>query len=373
MRVIHVAESVIGMTGGMSRVAWHWRAAFEKRGHEFHHLGAQEVGSVSHVRYFPRAAWRCYRQQAKAADIVLVHEPTAGQFVGRGLKTVLVSHGLERRAWQIQNYGGSPDFPKAALKTRLFFPLWRLRGCDAGLRKADGALLNNLDDQAFAETYYGRRSDSICVFRNGVNLAPVWPPLAPENAGSILFIGTWVARKGIKTMARSAKLLQERGVKLKWVLAGTGLSKEQVLATWPECLHGCTEIIPQFTGEEEAGLYHRCNLFVLPSFFEGQPLALLQAMAYGRCCITTNICGQKDVVRQRSGGLLFEPGDAPVLAKLIEESAANLPLQIELGKNARRAVEAQDWTSAANKVVDFVERVHATKTQTEVDFKNQLP
>jgi glycosyltransferase involved in cell wall biosynthesis len=343
-------------------VAWYWKSAFERRGHHFRHIGSLEIGNLRHVRHFPKAAWQYYSKHDGQADIVLVHEPTAGVFAGNGIKTIVVSHGLERRGWEIQNRNNNPDLPKATLKTRLLYPFWRLRGCDAGLSSAHGALLINQDDKAFAMANYGLKEGNVFVFKNGVNLTPAWQPLLPENGRNILFIGTWVPRKGIRTLARAARILHDRGIKLQWVLAGTGLSADQVLRTWPECLHGNTRVIPRFAELEEEGLYRNSNLFVLPSFFEGQPLALLQAMAHGRCCITTNICGQKDIIHHGANGLLFEPGDANGLVRLIAECADNLPLQTALGENARAAIEDRDWGAAADEVVDFVERIAARKS-----------
>jgi glycosyltransferase involved in cell wall biosynthesis len=361
LNVIHIADCPIELTGGMSRVAWHWKSAFEKRGHVFRHIGPEEVGSLSHSRHFPKAALRYFDGLNEKADVVLVHEPTAGAFSRRGLNTIVVSHGLERRGWQIRNGGTSPDYSKPTLKSRMFFPLWRLRGCDIGLRNAAGALLINQEDKAFAVAEYGLKESNILVFKNGVNLTSTLPCPSPEHTRNILFLASWLPRKGIHTMARAAKSLHDRGVKLQWVLAGTGLSTEEVLPSWPACLHAGTKVIPRFSEEEEPGLYQSCNLFVLPSFFEGQALSLLQAMANGRCCITTNVCGQRDVVRHRSNGLLFEPGDAPVLASLIEECSGNLCLQAELGTSAWNSVNNRSWQSVGDEVVDFVEQVVAKK------------
>ena len=170
-------------------------------------------------------------------------------------------------------------------------------------------------------------------------------------------------RKGIHTLARTAEILRQRGVKVKWVLAGTVFPAEEVLKSWPASLHAHTEVIPKFSGREELELYRRSNLFVLPSFFEGQPLALLQAMAFGRCCITTNICGQKDVIQSGRNGLLFEPGDASALAALIEKAADSLPLQVELGVDAQRTVKDREWKSVGDEVVNFVERINSAITR----------
>lgn len=355
MRIVHIAESDIGLTGGMARVVWHWKLAFERRGHEFRHIGKQEVINISHPRHFPKAALSHYHNKQVQADILLVHEPSSGIFAKNGIRNIVVSHGLERRGWQIQN-AKNPDLPAISLKTRLLFPIWRLRGCDIGLRSAAGALLLNQDDRKFAISYYGLKDSSILVFKNGVNLPKTSISLRPENAGRILFVGTWNARKGIRTLSRAARTLHERGVRLRWVLAGTGLSVQQVLKSWPDCLHSTTEVIPWFSGQDEQDIYQRCNIYVLPSFFEGQPLALLQAMACGRCCVTTNICGQKDVVQDRFNGLLFEPGDALKLAMLLEEVSSNLSFQKKLGEAAHDSVKNKDWSSATNTVVDFVEK-----------------
>ena len=360
MRVVHIAETEIGLTGGMARVAWYWKLAFEKRGHQFRHIGKKEVGNISHIRHFPEAALRYYLKEPEPADVVLVHEPSSGMFASKGIKNVVVSHGLERRGWQMQNRK-HPDLVRASLKSRLFYPLWRLRGCDIGLSKADGVLLLNQDDKSFAMAHYGLENEKIHIFENGVNLPQTLTSLKHENARNVLFVGTWIARKGIRTLARTAKMLYDRGMKVKWVLAGTGLPVDRVLKTWPVCLHTTTEVIPRFSGQEESDLFQRCNLFVLPSFFEGQPLALLQAMAHGRCCITTNICGQKDTIQNRVNGLLFEPGDASALAGLILESSGSLSLQAIFGKGAHDTVKAKDWNNVSDKVVDFIEQVYARR------------
>ena len=339
-------------------MAWHWKMAFEKRGHLFEHFGQQEIGNVAHVRQFPKAAFRHYQKIKQKPDILLVHEPTSGAFIGCGIKTIVVSHGLERRAWQIQNKCQSPDLPGPSLKARLFFPLWRLRGCDVGLRNADGVLLLNQEDKAFAMSCYGVKESKILVFKNGINLPSTSQLPVPENIRSVLFIGTWLERKGVKTLARAARDLHEQGANLNWVLAGTGLSSGDVLKTWPECLHRNTVVVPRFSGLEEESLYQSCNTFVLPSFFEGQPLALLQAMAHGRCCITTNVCGQKDIIKHRSNGLLFNSGDAQSLGSLIKASTANLQLQIDLGAGAQHTVKDMAWNTVTDEVVDFVEEIY---------------
>jgi glycosyltransferase involved in cell wall biosynthesis len=298
---------------------------------------------------------------AQNSDHLLVHEPAAGRFASIGHRPVVISHGIERRGWELLVGGNCPDNPKPALKSRLLYPLWRLRGCDNGFRKCGAALLSNEEDKAFAGCHYGLPASRILVFRNGVDWTSNADLPTAENARNILFNGTWLPRKGTATLARAAARLHARGVKVNWVLAGTALVRAELLRNWPDEVAANTDVIPEFSGREEAALYQRCNLFVLPSFFEGQPLALLQAMAHGRCCITTNCCGQKDILKHGVNGLLIEPGDSTALATLIEETVANLPLQLKLGANARQTVEDRRWDAVSAEVANFVERVFDTQ------------
>jgi glycosyltransferase involved in cell wall biosynthesis len=189
------------------------------------------------------------------------------------------------------------------------------------------------------------------VFRNGAHPMPD----APAAGEAILFLGTWLSRKGTAVLAEAARRVHTRGMRPHWVLGGVGVEKERVLREWPPELHEHTEIVPHFAGREEAGLFARCSLFVLPSFFEGQPLSLLQAMAAGRCCLASACCGQRDLIRHRHSGLLHTPGDAAGLAAQLEECLRDSALRARLGAAARETVRTRAWPQVAGEVVSFVE------------------
>ena len=113
--------------------------------------------------------------------------------------------------------------------------------------------------------------------------------------------------------------------------------------------------MPKFPASEEQTLLSRAHLFILPSFFEGQPLSLLQAMAAGRCCITTNCCGQRDLIQDGDNGLLYEPGDAKTLASLIEKCMTSPSLRQTLGAKARASVSDRTWEAVSAEVVEQIE------------------
>jgi glycosyltransferase involved in cell wall biosynthesis len=353
--VIHVAQTQITEKTGMGRVAWHWKNEFERRGYDFIHIGPEQVGSLPHPSLFPLAAYRAYRNLKRPASLILAHEPSSGVFTRDASPTVVFSHGIERRGWQLALQGKDGADRKIRLRTRVLFPLWRLRQCDIGLQKAAKLLLINNEDAVFAQKYYRRSASQICVFKNGVYPSKLNEETQPGNGITGLFLGSWLGRKGTRTLIEAARILDRKGLRVNWLLAGTGVDSQMVLSYWPESLRPMVEVISEFTPAAEESLFARSNFFVLPSFFEGQPLALLQAMESGRCCITTDCCGQRDLIRHSYNGLLHEPGDAQRLASLIEHCINSGNLRKKLGRNAKQTVQGRWWEAVSSEMADFVE------------------
>ncbi|MFY9821571.1 MAG: glycosyltransferase, partial [Thermoanaerobaculia bacterium] len=125
-------------------------------------------------------------------------------------------------------------------------------------------------------------------------------------------------------------------------------------------LRGSVRVLPSFPAAEEAALFAAADLFVLPSLFEGQPLALLQAMAAGRCCLASDIPGPRDVIDHRRTGLLHTAGDAGQLAEQMAECLANPALRDDLGSAARNLMAGRTWSAVAGEVADFITGVLAS-------------
>ncbi len=355
--IVHVAQLDISRESGMGRVAWHWRQELESRGYTFLHIGPREVGRPVHPALFPYAAWRRFRRLGVRPAAFLVHEPAGVPFVAAGGAPAFVfSHGLERRGWEAALAHAAASGSPVRLRSRLLFPLWRLRQADFSLRRARAVLALNRDDLAALQSRYGRRPEDLFLFHNGVDPSPAAPRVATDAPPTVLFLGSWLARKGTATLVRTAELLRQRGVAVRFLLAGTREEEATVLADWPAELRGSVRVLPAFPAEEEAALYAAADLFVLPSYFEGQPLALLQAMAAGRCCLASDIAGNRDLITHRRNGLLHAAGDAGELADQMAECLASPALRDELGAAARALVAGRAWSAVAGEVADFIER-----------------
>jgi glycosyltransferase involved in cell wall biosynthesis len=354
-RVAHFAPISINELSGMGRVAFHWREAFIRRGWLFQHYGTDEVPLPPLKPLWANAAKRAWRKGEKNHDFFLAHEPSAETLRQTGIPTVLFSHGLEFRSELMvpaDSVLSRRRFRDTA--TRPFW-LWRIKQRDLGLRRCPLLLLINEDDRAFAISHYSRRPEDIFVFRNGVNSSPIHPHHFMPGDPTVLFYGSWLERKGKSVLIQAAVRLASAGVSIRWLLVGTGLDTNQVLNDWPRRLHSLVEVIPHAKAEDDDNIYSRATVFVLPSYFEGQPLTLLQAMENGRCVIASACCGQTDIVQHDYNGLLFSPGDDDELARLISLVISNHHLRLKLGIQAKLDMSFRRWPSVADEVVDRLE------------------
>jgi glycosyltransferase involved in cell wall biosynthesis len=112
----------------------------------------------------------------------------------------------------------------------------------------------------------------------------------------------------------------------------------------------------RLSNQELSKLYNNVDLFILPSLSEGLPLTLLEAMAYRKCVLATNIPGNLDVIKNNQNGMLFNAGDFLDLAKKIDYLLDNHELRKQLGNEARRDVEENyEWNKVLNKILDVYE------------------
>ena len=171
---------------------------------------------------------------------------------------------------------------------------------------------------------------------------------------TILFNGSWIKRKGTAILIAAAKILFGKGYEFHYLLIGTGSDVQHVSCDWPEQLRQFITVIPRFKESEEINYINISSLFILPSYYEGQPLSLLQAMAAGKCCIATNCCGQKDVIKDKVTGLLFSVGDYEALAMMIELCYNNSHLSAKIGENAMQDLQHRTWKNVSSEVVNYV-------------------
>ena len=193
---------------------------------------------------------------------------------------------------------------------------------------------------------------------------------SPNNSGSmlrlkygikpndkvVLFLGSLAEShryKGVDYLVMALKRVKDKNENVKLVIAGVG---ELVLELEIIAAHlGLKEDV-FFTGfvdeELKPQYYAMCDIFVLPSIssVEAFGLVLLEAMATGRPCITTDLPGVRENILPGTTGLIVPPKDEQALADAILKLVENDELRIQMGFNARKAVEKDSLDKFAERI-----------------------
>ena len=101
-------------------------------------------------------------------------------------------------------------------------------------------------------------------------------------------------------------------------------------------------------------LYSNAYAYVLPSDVEGMPMSLLEAMAHGRCCVTSDVPECADVLA--GAGLTFKKGDVADLRRVLWDTLADSAMASRLGIAARERVNTTyDWDSVVKRTLALYE------------------
>jgi len=201
---------------------------------------------------------------------------------------------------------------------------------------------------SFARSQAMRLSDpahwrKIDVARLGVDPAHYAPPPARRSEGPfhVLCVGRLVAAKGQHVLIDAARRLVAGGHDLRVTLVGTGPDETGLRAAIATAgLQAHIRLTGALNQDEVRRLYGEADAFVLPSFAEGIPVVLMEAMASGVPCVTTRITGIPELIRSDEEGLLVAPSDADALAAAIARLIDDPGLRARIGAAARLRVDA---------------------------------
>lgn len=255
-----------------------------------------------------------------------------------GIRTVATIHGLD---WQRAKWG---KLASAYIKM----------GERAAATKADGLIVLSKSAQSYFQDEYCRTATLI---PNGIGqkrLTPVY--LIKRNweldKGSyLLYLGRLVPEKRPELLIEAFRgLVTDK----KLVIAGGGSDTSGYEAFLREAAQGDPRIL--FTGfvdgELLEELYSNCYAFVLPSDVEGMPMSLLEAMAYGRCCVTSDIPECADVLA--GNGVTFEKGSAGSLQSALKALLVECDRAAALGAAAKVHVEkTYNWDSVVERTLEL--------------------
>ena len=209
---------------------------------------------------------------------------------------------------------GVADGVKRRLAGLLAATLYRL-----ALHRADRILFQNPDDRNLF-TQRGLlvdRGQVSVIDGSGVDLSHYMPAPLPDQQ-VFLMIGRLLGAKGVREYAQAAMALKIRYPDGRFLLAGwrdpgPDTVSEAELDGW---IRGGLEYLGHLDDVRPA--ITEARFYVLPSYREGTPRSVLEAMAMGRPIITTDAPGCRETVVSGVNGLLVPPRDAMALERAME-------------------------------------------------------
>jgi glycosyltransferase involved in cell wall biosynthesis len=178
--------------------------------------------------------------------------------------------------------------------------------------------------RAYRRFLPGRR---IVLIPNGIDHAAFdFPRRAVTDARplQLVFLGRLARVKGVRELLHGLAAALERGASARLAIAGSGPEQRalhQIVVRLG--LQDAVTFVGATFGADKAALLRDSDVFVLPSYSEGLPIALLEAMAAGNAVIATPVGAMPDVVVPGTHGMLVPPGDAMAVAAAILAMAAD--------------------------------------------------
>ncbi|MFA5357639.1 MAG: glycosyltransferase family 4 protein [archaeon] len=216
------------------------------------------------------------------------------------------------------------------------------------LKKADAVCVVTND---FAEPLRKLGIKKVFFTPNGVDEREFVPTkIARKKLGLgkekiVLYMGSLIERKGVKYLIEAMK-----GVDAKLVIGGDGeeinFLKELAKAEGVDA-----KFLGQVPTDEMPLWISSCDVFVMPSLYEGRSNAVIRALMAGKATVATKIKGTKELIENGKTGYLVETKNPPALRKKIMFLLKNEKIRNRIGSNAKKIVlkKIPTWRESAKK------------------------
>ena len=211
-------------------------------------------------------------------------------------------------------------------------------------RCADTVIFQNPDDLAqFVDTHLVDVEKCRVVNGSGVNTEKFAVVPYPEQI-TFFMLARVMYSKGIREYLQACELVKQKYPQVRCMLLGACENIKDSLSEADLQTYIDRGIIEHF-GETDrvADYYRQCSVFVLPSYREGTPRTVLEAMSMGRAIITTDAPGCRETVQDGVSGYLVPVGDGVAVAEKMVEFITHPDRIAEMGgKSARYCREKFD-------------------------------
>jgi glycosyltransferase involved in cell wall biosynthesis len=259
---------------------------------------------------------------------------------------------------------------------RQFLQCPHLREKVLGLcQKIDRVLALSGDQTDKIRKLYGIASSRIDIVGGGYdeNVFTIQPKARSPQV-EMLYAGKLSFAKGVDVLLRTVQSL--KGIDVHLHLAGSGTGEEgQCCLDLAEKMGAQVTVHGRINQQDLARLMGSCHIFILPSFYEGLPLVLLEALASGCRIITTDLAGCKELLGDADRDLVAfierpvmkkidrpEPEDLPIVEKRLREAIYSMVARVRVSsspdpENIQTITSKFSWQAVFRKINRAYNRV----------------
>lgn len=286
-----------------------------------------EGGNVKKILYFILAYIKIlFIMIFHRPDVVHIHMSYKGSFTRKyqihklckkfEVRDVIHLHGSEFKKW----YFSCKNEKRKEVKNLL-------QECDAFLVLGEkwNNVIKNIEPKT--KTY---------VLSNTVNI-PEEKSIWNRQKFQILFLGVLIERKGVSDLVHAIDYIKDSAIagNVHFIIAGSGPEEEELKSLSKKLdIDSLITFAGWIDADKKKNLLKDSQMLVLPSYNEGLPVAILEAISYGLPIVATDVGDISSAVKDNVNGYLVQPGDIRGLANAMESIFVNQSIWEKMSKES---------------------------------------
>ncbi|MEA5593108.1 glycosyltransferase family 4 protein [Rivularia sp. UHCC 0363] len=321
-------------------------------GVEFQHITSHDEGSILHrikvfIKAFTLLLWNLLTNKV---DIIHVHVSDGGSLVRKAI--IALTAVIFNKPFLIHAHGAEFHVTYAKLPKLTQLVLSKIFRC------CDNFIVLSKTWKEYYVNKLGLNEKQVVVLPNPTELPAQIPNRTNNSSIKLGFFGRVGSRKGTFDLIKAfAKMPESLKAHSELIIAGDGDIEEARKLIESLNLINHIQLLGWIDSQTRDKLLADINVFVLPSYNEGLPMALLEAMGWGLPVIVTPVGGIPELITSTENGLLVTPGDIQQLSEAMQELIEKESLRICLGNAARLTVtpfDVKNYSSQLDQIYSSV-------------------
>lgn len=180
--------------------------------------------------------------------------------------------------------------------------------------------------------------NNVVIIKNVIPYPNVDP--TPHDSFTLLFLGRLGKRKGIYDLLDVLSEHRDEFIgKLVFLFGGDGDVEHVNSIIKRRGIDGIAKYEGWVSGDRKEELLNRADAYILPSYNEGLPISILEAMSYSLPIISTTVGGIPEILKNGENGFIMEPGDKKTIYNAISMLIDNKSMAVQMGKKSLEKVQ----------------------------------